>query len=124
MLLILEYFSFQFIETPKKFFHIFKNLIWFGFNFLSINYCFKTLFEPWRKVAWDYKRGFDLANRIDIFISNTFSRFVGFIMRLFIIIGFLIYEISIIILGLLFILISILLPFLAILGIFISFSLI
>ena len=124
MLLILEYFSFQFIETPKKIFNIFKNLIWFGVNFLSIKYCFQTLFQPWRRIVWDYKRGFDLGNRIDILVSNTFSRFLGLIMRLSIIIAFVIYEVFIILLGAFLILFRILIPFLAILGIFISFSLI
>ena len=123
MILILEYFYWQFIEIPKRIGNVFLNLIWLGYKFFSIDYCFKTLFSPWRKIIWSYKKGFDLGNRMEILFSNTFSRFIGFLMRVFIITFFIIYEFLIFLAWIILTLIWTLLPIIAVLGICLSYSL-
>lgn len=124
MILILEYFYWQFIEIPKNLVGGFRNLVWFGFNFFSIEYCFHTLFAPWKKIAWSYGKGFDLGKRVETFFSNLFSRFVGFFMRIFVILFWIVYECIIIVLAILSVICWIVFPLIAITGIYLSFSLI
>lgn len=116
MILFFKYFYWQFVKIPKKIIHVFGNLMWFGSYFFSINYCFKTLFSPWKKISWSYSKGFDLGNRLETLFSNFFSRIVGFVMRCFIIIFFIIYEIVILLLLILSLLLWLLLPLVGIFG--------
>lgn len=118
MILLLKYFCWQLVEMPKKIIYIFSNLIWFGYNFFSINYCLKTLFSPWKKISWSYKKGFDLGNRLETLFSNIFSRLIGFLMRLFILLFCIIYELIIFLLLLLSLLIWLILPLVGIFGLF------
>jgi len=122
-MIILEYFYWQFIEVPKKIVKVFANLIWFGYNFFSVEYCLKTLFNPWRKIAWSYNKGFCLKDHIETFTSNIVSRVMGFLMRVFIVLAWIIYELIIIVLGIALMVFWILLPIIGILGVCISFDL-
>ncbi|MDD3032569.1 MAG: hypothetical protein PHX52_00585 [Candidatus Pacebacteria bacterium] len=123
MILILEYFYWQFIEVPQKIIKVFKNLLWFGVNFFSIDYCLKTLFSPWKKIIWNYKKEFNFGSRIETFFSNCFSRIIGFFVRTFILLFWIIFEVFLLVTLIITLLLWILFPFIAILGIIFSFNL-
>jgi len=114
MNIILSYFYWQIIITPKKLISIIKDLIVFGFDFFSIKETIRTLFSPWRRSTCDYGRGFDFQRYFEAFSSNLISRILGFIMRLFLLFFFLLYEIVILIIGPLFLIMFLTYPFLAI----------
>lgn len=123
MILILEYFYWQFIETPQRIVRVFGNLIWFGFNYFSVLYCLKTLFSPWKRINWSCERGFNLGNKIETCFSNGLARLIGFIMRVFILSFWLVYNIIISLIFIITLLLWILFPIIAILGIVFSFNL-
>lgn len=94
-----RYLYWQFIDIPKRIIKIFSNLIWFGYYFFSIRYCLKNLFSPWKKIVWKYDRGLNIGQHIETFFSNIISRVIGFLMKVFILIIFIVYEVIIILLG-------------------------
>ena len=123
MILILEYFYWQFVEMPQKIIKVFTNFLWFGLNYFSIDYCFKTLFSPWRKIIWSYNRSFDFKNRLETFFSNGFTRIIGFIMRVFIIFFWIVFEVLMTLALITTLLLWVLFPFITIFGIIFSFNL-
>ena len=61
---------------------IWKNFIWFVYNLFSIGLLFRTLFSPWRRMKEYYSRGFDPKQYFEILLLNLVMRFIGFFMRL------------------------------------------
>ena len=92
-----------FIELPKKISRIWLNFLWFINNYFSLIDLLKTFFFPWKGYYYSYREGgFDPARWMGNLIFNTFSRFIGMILRLLVIILGIIAEIFIVILGILF----------------------
>ncbi|MGI6297042.1 MAG: hypothetical protein ACOXZP_00520 [Minisyncoccales bacterium] len=120
--MLIKYCYFQFIKTPKRIIEILTNFVWFGYNFFSVDYCFKTLFSPWKKLAWEYGGVASFKDHLETFSSNAISRTMGFIMRFFIILAWLSYEALVLALGTALIILWTFLPFIAILGIYMSFK--
>lgn len=111
MNILIKYLYWQLIITPKKVLSIIRNYLSFGLEFFSIGETLRSLFSPWRRYLWDYGRGFDIARYFEVFLSNIITRVIGFIMRLFLIITFLIYEAIILALGTILFFASIIYPF-------------
>ena len=111
MNIFIKYLYWQLIITPKKVLSILRNYLAFGFAFFSIKETLRSLFSPWRRYLWDYGRGFDITRYFEAFLSNIITRVIGFIMRLFLIIFFILYEIVVLILGIVAFFISIIYPF-------------
>lgn len=111
MNIFIKYLYWQLILTPKKVLTILKNYLTFGFDFFSIKETLRSLFSPWRRYLWDYGRGFDIGKYLEVLLSNIITRIIGFIMRLFLITFFVIYEVIILILGIALFFISIVYPF-------------
>jgi len=122
MNIFIKYLYWQFILTPKKVLEITKNYLVFGTIFFSIGETLRSLFSPWRRYVWDYGRGFDFARYFEVFFSNVITRVIGFIMRLFLIILFIVYEVFFLAIGLICLILSIIYPFIAIYGILYSFN--
>ena len=122
MNIFIKYLHWQLILTPKKVLFIIKNYLAFGFDFFSIKETLRSLFSPWRRYLWDYGRGFDIGRYLEVFLSNIITRIIGFIMRLFLIIFFLAYEIVILILGTVLFFASIVYPFVFIYAIMYGFN--
>jgi len=120
MNIILSYFYWQLIETPKKLILIIKDFIIFGFDLFSVKETIGNLFSPWKRYVWDYGRSFDFAKYLDVFISNLIARIIGFIMRIFLLFFFIIYEVIVLIIGPLVLLFFLLYPFVALWMILIS----
>ncbi|MFA5431418.1 MAG: hypothetical protein WC319_00850 [Candidatus Paceibacterota bacterium] len=112
MNILIKYLYWQLIITPKKVLFILKNYLAFGFTFFSIKETLRSLFSPWKRYLWDYGRGFDIGKYIEVFFSNIITRIIGFIMRLFLIAFFVLYELIVLVLGIVIFLLSIVYPFL------------
>lgn len=117
-----KYLYWQLIITPKKVLSILKNYLCFGFEFFSIKETLCSLFSPWRRYLWDYGRGFDIARYLEVFLSNVITRIIGFVMRLFLISFFIIYEIIVLVLGIILFFASIIYPFVFIWAIIFGFN--
>jgi len=94
----------------------FKNFLWFGLDFFSIPLLFKTLFSYWRRYHWFYGKRIDVARYVEVFISNSFSRIVGAMVRTVLIIMGVLVEVLIFLSGIFVFLVWLLLPLLMILG--------
>ena len=83
------WFVWHFSEMPRFLFFVWKNYINFGLDFFSTPRLLATLFSPWRAYRWSYPRGFDMLGYANTFVSNIFSRIIGAICRLvLIVLGF------------------------------------
>ncbi len=67
--------------------------------FLSTGSLLKTLLTPWHGLMWSYGRGFSFTRYAETIISNGFSRIIGAIIRIFLIIFGFVVEVFIFILG-------------------------
>lgn len=112
--IIVLWFGWHFYEMPKLLFLVWKNYLYFGLNYFSVPLLFLTLFSPWKKYKWRYPKGFDIGEYFGTFISNVFSRLIGAICRLFLIIFGVIAQIFIFTLGAAVILFWFLMPIISI----------
>jgi hypothetical protein len=83
---------------------------------LSLPVLLKSLFSPWRKYRWNYPKSFDIGEFLTTFLSNVFSRFLGFLMRIVLIIVGVFFQIFVILLGLIIFILWILIPLMIGLG--------
>lgn len=97
--LIGDYLWWHFVEVPKQIFKVFKNFLKFGIHYFSVSFLFKTLFSHWHKYSWSYPKGFDFGKYFEVWFSNLISRTIGFILRSFLILGWLFFEVFILLLG-------------------------
>ncbi len=107
---IIQYFVWHFHDMPKELGRAWKNYLHFYLSFFSVVALIRTLFAPWHSYQWDYGRGFSFSRYAETFISNTFARFLGAIIRSVLIIVGLIFEIFIFVIGAIVFLTWILLP--------------
>jgi hypothetical protein len=88
--ILISWFLWQFIETPRFLFSIWTNYMMFASNLFSTTLLLRTFFSPWRRYNWRYPKGFDVVEFFNTLISNIFSRFLGALMRaVLILVGFL-----------------------------------
>ena len=105
-----------FFEMPKEILKGWRNFLLFNLNYFSIPLLLKTLFSHWKRYYWIRGRGFNIGGYFDVLLSNLMSRFLGAIVRLFLIIISSIFESLILISGFIVFLGWFLLPILLILG--------
>ncbi len=84
--IIISWVVWHFYQMTKFLFSVFGNYISFGLDYFSIPLLLATLLSPWRQYRWKYPRGFDLGEYLNVFISNIFSRIIGLLCRLVLII--------------------------------------
>lgn len=111
-----QYLTWQFIDVPKEILKIWKNFLLFNLNYFSIPFLIQTFFFPWRKYFWAYPKVWDIGKYFEVFFSNLISRFLGAILRFFLIFLGLLVEIFLFFAGILLFLGWIILPLLLILG--------
>lgn len=109
--LIISWITWHFFEMPVFLFEVWKNYLSFGAYYFSIPLLLDTLFSPWRQYRWRYPRGFNVGGYFATFISNLFSRLLGLIARIILIIIGLAAQTMIVILGVLGILAWLAMPF-------------
>ncbi len=112
-----------FLEVPGGILRAFGNFLKFYFHYFSISLLLRTLFSYWRRYRWSYGRGFDLKRYLSTFISNTVSRFLGALIRSVTILVGLIFELLVLITGIIILLFWICLPIILIFGFYFGFKL-
>ncbi len=80
-LLLLRYFKWHYVDATREILKGWGNFLWFNFNYFSIGLLLRTFFSPWRRITWDYGRGFDIGRYLFIFGSNLVSRILGAFVR-------------------------------------------
>jgi hypothetical protein len=80
-------------EVPFAIAEAGKNLMVWCWRFFSVGFFLPRLFSPWHKDITSYGRGFDFKAWGHAFTWNLISRFIGAILRLFLICIGLILEI-------------------------------
>lgn len=97
--IITSWFLWHFYETPKFLIHVWCNFFLFSLNFFSTPLLLKSLLSPWRRYKWSYPRGLDVKEFFNTLISNFFSRLIGAICRLSLIIIGIFFQIFVVVFG-------------------------
>lgn len=116
--IIIEWLNWQFYEMPRFLFEVWMNYFNFASDIFSVRLLLRTFFSPWRRYNWRYPKGFDVTEFFNTLISNTFSRFLGALMRIVLIITGILFQIFVALAGLIIFIGWLLLPFIIIFGVF------
>lgn len=122
-LLLLRYFKWHYMDATREILKGWGNFLWFDFNYFSVGLLLRTLFSPWRRITWDYGRGFDPGRYLFTFASNLVSRILGAFVRIWLIAAGILGEILFLFLGSMFFLFWLALPGIIIGAFFYGFSL-
>jgi len=114
------YFLWHYSQGLLDYFKVWKNLVWFLWNFFSIKILVKTFFTPFQRLKETYSGGLDLERFATSILITTLMRLVGMIIRSAIIIFGLISLLIFIIGGLLGIVVWLFLPLIILWLMFIS----
>ena len=117
-ILLLRYLRWHFLDAPKDILRGWGNILWFNFNYFSVGLLLQTFFSPWRRIAWDYGRGFNLGAYLFTLASNLISRAIGAFMRSFLIGAGITVQLAILFLGTLLLLFWLCLPALIVVAFF------
>lgn len=112
------YIEWHFLDVAKGILKAWRNFLLFNLNYFSVPLLLKTFFSPWRKYKESYGRGLDIKKYFEAFASNMISRVLGAIVRSFLIIIGIAFEIFILFAGLIVFLAWIILPLLLIGGLY------
>lgn len=115
-----QWIEWHFFDVPKNILLAWKNFLKFNMEYFSVPLLIRTLFSPWRRYLWTYPKGFDVWGTIETFSSNLFSRFMGIILRILLIITGLSIEVFILFAGTIIITVWMLLPVLLPVGLLFS----
>ena len=97
--IFIEWFLWQFFEMPGFLLEVWKNYLMFALNIFSLPLLLKTFFAPWKKYNWRYPKAFDVAEFFNTLISNTFSRILGAMLRVVLIIAGILFQIFVVVAG-------------------------
>jgi hypothetical protein len=89
----------HFYEAPRFLLKVWGNFLRFSANFFSTPLLLKTFFSPWRRYHWSYPRSIDVKEYANVFISNTFSRVLGAICRIVLIIFGIVFQVFVAVAG-------------------------
>ncbi len=95
-----------------------RDFMRFNRDYFSIPFLLKTLFSPWRRYKFSYGRGFDVGRFLEALTFNIFSRVMGAIVRVAVIVIGTALQVLIFFFGILSIIIWLLLPVITIIGLF------
>jgi len=106
----------HFIEMPKFLLGVWNNYILFALNYFSLPILLKSLFSPWRRYRWNYPKWYEVTEFLSTLASNVFSRILGAMVRVVLIVIGILFQIFVIVSGFIVILLWILIPFFIIAG--------
>ncbi len=122
--LFYELFIWHFKGAPLVIFKTWSNFLKFGLRYFSIPLLLKTIFYPWKRISESYRGGIaNFSENLEILILNTFSRFLGFIIKTILIFFGLLFLFFVFITGLIAFLAWIIFPFFVLFGILIGIAL-
>ncbi len=122
--LLIKWAFWHFREAPADLLSIWGNFLRFSVEFFSIIPLIKTLITPWQRLAEPYKSGLvNLPFNFQVFLLNSFSRFLGFLVRSIVIIIGTVITIIVFIAGLICFVVWFVLPILIFAGIIFGFAL-
>ncbi|NCS99352.1 hypothetical protein GW764_04165 [Candidatus Parcubacteria bacterium] len=82
-----HYLAWHYTIALKDFFSIWGNIIWFLYNFFSIEVLFKTFFSPFKRLTERKKDLLDIGGFFETLLINTLMRIIGMVLRTIIIIS-------------------------------------
>jgi len=85
IVILLGYLRWHYSKAVYSLGDVWRNFLAFVYDFFSINLLFKNFFDPWKRMADEYPKKFDLNKILFIFIANVITRAIGIIMRTFLI---------------------------------------
>jgi len=97
--IFIQYLVWYFYDQPRKILKTWKGFLLFNLEYFSVFLLLKTFFSLWRQYKWFYPRGLDIPKYLETFFSNIISRVLGAILRTFIILAGIFFEILILIIG-------------------------
>ncbi len=114
--IFIQFLEWHFLKMPQEILEAWRNFLRFNLNYFSLPLLFKTFFSHWRRYRYFYGRGFDFKRYFEVWCFNVISRSLGAIVRSILIVFGLIFEIFIIIAGMVVFLAWLALPVLLIFG--------
>ncbi len=98
LLIVPHYISWHYTKGVSDLIALFKNLVWFIWNFFSVQILLQTLFVPFQKLSVKSTKRFDIEGFFSALVTNLLMRVVGFFVRgLFIVMG--IFSLVVFVLG-------------------------
>jgi hypothetical protein len=120
---VLNYVYWHFMEMPVAILKGWEAFLAFGLHFFSVRLLLGTLFSPFRRYLSVKKvPGFDAWELVQSLIFNAFSRCIGFVIRLCIVLMGLVIEVVILFAGAAVFFVWFLLPLIAVLMVLKGFS--
>jgi len=116
MNVFLQVLVWQFFDVPKLILIAWKNFLLFNLNYFSVPLLLRTYFSHWRRYSYSYEKVFEFWKNIEVFIFNMMSRIIGVILRTFLIIGGLTFELLIFLFGIIILIIWLIAPLALIAG--------
>jgi len=101
----------HFVAMPVFLLELWRNYFLFTLDFFSIKLLLFTLLAPWRQEVMPKKRGFDIGGFFSGIIYNTYSRLMGAVCRLALIVTGIIAQVAVVLLGVAVFVVWYLLPF-------------
>ena len=114
--IFIDWFLWQYYQMPKFLLQVWNNYFIFATNYFSLTLLLKTFFSPWRRYRWRYPKGFDVGEFFSALISNTFSRILGALMRIVLILLGICLQVFVAVAGLVVFVAWLLVPFIIICG--------
>ena len=84
--IVSEWLSWHFYQMPELLLQIWKSYLTFCADFFSVPLLLSTLLAPWRHESWHRHRGFNIGEFFGSLVYNLFSRIMGAVLRLVLII--------------------------------------
>ncbi len=122
--IILLWLEWHFVDATLFLIKAWRNILLFNLQFFSVSFLFRTLFAHWHRYRWYYRGGFNPSRYLEVALSNSISRILGAIMRVFLIFAAIVVEILILVAGALLLGLWLALPFLTFLIFILAYRLI
>ena len=119
--LFIKWIVWHFKKGPSHVITIWGNFLRFNIEFFSIKLLLKTWISPWKRLSQNYQGGIvNISENIQILILNTFSRFLGFLIRTLVIIFGVLFTLLVFLTGIFAFLLWLFLPLILVAGIIFS----
>jgi hypothetical protein len=80
-ILFIYYAIWHYTRAPRDILQIWKNFLWFFYNFFSIPLLLLSLLAPFERLDEKPRKGFDAQAIFESIVVNILMRIVGFIVR-------------------------------------------